>query len=141
MRKLRIIRTLVAISFIAVGIEHFRQPQLFLGIVPPYLPAPLALVYISGFFEALGGAGLLWSRTRRISGWGLIALLVAVYPANIHMLVNAVYLEGMARERWLLWLRMPLQFVFAAGVLIAAEIWRPRSLSSRHQRPLHHTSD
>lgn len=125
MRKQLMIRTLIAFSFVAVGVEHFRQPQLFVGIVPPYLPAPLALVYLSGLFEILGGAGLLWSRTRRFAGWGLIALLVAVYPANIHMLVNDVYLDGMARERWLLWVRMPLQFVFALGVLIASEIWQP----------------
>ena len=129
MRKQVVIRTFIALSFIAVGIEHFRQPQLFVGIVPPYLPAPLALVYLSGFFEVLGGAGLLWSRSRRWAGWGLIALLVAVYPANIHMLVNDVYLEGMARERWLLWVRMPLQLVFAAGVLIASEIWKPGQMS------------
>mgnify|MGYP001233216250 CR=1 FL=1 len=125
MQRQQILRVFVGLSFVAVGVEHFRQPNLFLGIVPPYLPAPLALVYISGLFEILGGFGLFWKRSRRIAGWGLIALLVAVYPANIHMLVNDVYLDGMARERWLLWLRMPLQFVFAAGVLIASEIWQP----------------
>jgi len=125
MRKQAVIRTFIALSFIAVGVEHFRQPQLFVGIVPPYLPAPLLLVYVSGVFEVLGGLGLFWARSRRWAGWGLIALLIAVYPANIHMLVNEVYLEGMVRERWLLWVRMPLQFVFAAGVLIASEIWKP----------------
>ncbi len=125
MKKQVIVRSLIALSFVAVGVEHFRQPQIFVGIVPPYLPAPLLLVYISGVFEVLGGLGLLWARSRRWAGWGLIGLLVAVYPANIHMLVNDIYLEGMARERWLLWVRMPLQFVFAAGVLIASEIWQP----------------
>ena len=134
MQKLTIFRWLIAGSFVAVGVEHFRQPQLFVGIVPPYLPSHLALVYISGVFEVLGGVGLLWSRSRRFAGWGLIALLIAVYPANIHMLVNDVYLEGMARERWLLWLRMPLQFFFAGGVLIAAEIWRPKRLFTSEVR-------
>jgi len=120
-----VLRWLVGLSFIAVGVEHFRNPNLFVGIVPSYLPSPLALVYLSGAFEVLGGAGLLVPRLRRLAGVGLLALLVAVYPANIHMLVNDVYLEGMAQERWLLWVRMPLQFVFAAGVLVASELWVP----------------
>ena len=123
--KAQFITILVGLSFIAVGVEHFRNPGLFVPIVPPFLPAPLELVYISGFFEVAGGLGLLWSRTRRLAGWGLLALLVAVYPANIYMLVADVYIDGMARERWLLWARMPLQFVIAAGVLVAADIWRP----------------
>ena len=123
--KAQFITLLVGLSFIAVGVEHFRNPGLFVPIVPPFLPAPLELVYISGFFEVAGGVGLLWSRSRRLAGWGLLALLVAVYPANIYMLVADVYIDGMARERWLLWARMPLQFVIAAGVLVAADIWRP----------------
>jgi len=80
-------------------------------------------VYISGFFEILGGIGLLLKFSRRAAAWGLICLLIAVYPANIHMLVNEVYLEGMRQEKWLLWIRMPLQFVMAAGVLWTANIW------------------
>ena len=105
------------------GFANCRAPQ---SIVPPALPWPLALVYVSGFFEVLGGIGLLSGRTRRPAAWGLLALLVAVYPANIHMLVNEVYLEGMPRERWLLWARMPLQFVFAAWVAWVAGIWPAR---------------
>ena len=61
-----------------------------------------------------------------MAGWGLLALLIAVYPANIHMLVNEVYIGGMPQEPWLLWLRMPLQFVMAALVAWVAGIW-PRS--------------
>ena len=133
-----VLRWLVGISFIAVGIEHFRNPDLFVGIVPGYLPAPLALVYLSGAFEVLGGVGLFFARSRRFAGMGLLALLVAVYPANIHMLVNDVYLEGMAKERWILWVRMPLQFVFAAGVLVASELWVPArfkaSEADKHQQ-------
>ena len=85
-------RWFLAASFVAVGVGHFTNPAPFVSIVPPYLPEPLALVYISGFFEILGGIGLLIPQTRRAAGWGLLALLVAVYPANIHMLVNEVYL-------------------------------------------------
>ena len=85
---------LCAASYIIVGVGHFTDPDPFVSIVPPYLPAPLLLVHISGFFEVLGGLGLLIPNTRRAAGWGILALLVAVYPANIHMLVNEVYLEA-----------------------------------------------
>ena len=128
-------RWFLAASFVAVGVGHFTNPAPFVSIVPPYLPEPLALVYISGFFEILGGIGLLIPQTRRAAGWGLLALLVAVYPANIHMLVNEVYLDGMPRERWLLWLRMPLQFLMAGGVLWASGLWRPKE-RSRPQKTL-----
>ena len=125
-KTLVIFRWLLALSFVAVGVENFRNPGLFVAIVPPYLPEPLALVYVSGIFEILGGLGLVVPQTRRAAGWGLLALLVAVYPANIHMLANDVYLDGMPQERWILWVRMPFQFVFAFGVLIASELWLPK---------------
>jgi uncharacterized membrane protein len=86
----------------------------------------LELVYISGFFEIAGGLGLLAPQTRRPAAWGLLALLVAVFPANIHMLVNEVYLPDMPREPWLLWARMPLQFVMAAMVAASGGLW-PRA--------------
>ena len=115
-----------AASYIGVGISHFTDPDTFVAIVPPALPEPLLLVHISGFFEILGGVGLLIPRTRRAAAWGILALLVAVYPANIHMLVNDVYLPDMPQERWLLWVRMPLQFVFAGWVAWVGGIW-PKS--------------
>ncbi len=118
-------RGVVGLSFAAVGTMHFVDPGPFVAIVPPALPAPEARVYISGFFEIAGGLGLLVDRTRRMAAWGLLGLLLAVYPANLHMLVNEVYLEGMPHERWLLWARMPMQLVFAAGVLWAGGIWPP----------------
>ena len=121
-----IFRVPFALSFIVVGVLHFTNPAPFLTIMPKYLPWHLELVYLSGFFEVLGGAGLLISSTRRLAAWGLIALLIAVYPANINMLVNDVYLDDMPRDRWLLWARMPLQFVMAIGVLWSGEIW-PKS--------------
>ena len=124
---LRTVRTwtryLVGGSFAVVGCLHFLNPDPFVSIVPSYLPWPLALVYVSGFFEILGGLGLLSARTRSVAAWGLLALLAAVYPANIYMLQNEIYLEGMPQEKWLLWARMPFQFVFALGVLWAGELW------------------
>jgi len=106
---------------------HFATPEPFVLIVPPYLPAPELLVAVSGVFEILGGVGLLIPRVRVAAGWGLLALLVAVYPANIHMLLNEVYLPDMPQEKWLLWARMPVQLVFAAAVAFGAGIWpRPK---------------
>jgi uncharacterized membrane protein len=109
-----------------VGVLHFVDPAPFLAIIPPALPWHLELIYVSGFFEVLGGLGLLWPPTRRAAGWGLLALLLAVFPANIHMLINEVYLPGMPQEEWILWARMPFQIVFALSVSWTAGIW-PKS--------------
>ncbi len=77
-------------------------------IVPPALPWPRALVLVSGVFELLGAAGLLWPRTRRRAGWGLIALTIAVTPANVTMLMQH---QAFDIPLWLLVLRLPLQLV------------------------------
>ncbi len=109
---------LVAVLFVAVGVRHFTHPDFFIAIVPPYLPAPAALVYVSGFFEILGGIGVLVPATRKWAGYGLLALLVAVYPANIHMALNPDQFPDMTPTA--LWVRMPFQFVFAALVWFGA---------------------
>ena len=106
---------------------HFTSPGLFVRIMPAWLPAHLELVYVSGAFEILGGLGLIVSKTRRYAAWGLIALLIAVFPANINMAVNEIYLEGMAQEPWLLWARLPMQLVFAVGVAWAGGLWPRRA--------------
>ncbi|MEO8623421.1 MAG: DoxX family protein [bacterium] len=80
---------LIALLFAVSGALHFVKSEYYVRIMPPWLPAPLALVLISGVFEILGGAGLLLPATRVIAGWGLIALLTAVFPANVQMLLNA----------------------------------------------------
>ena len=79
---------LLAIFFAAAGINHFAHPALSARIVPPWLPARALLVQISGVFEILGGIGMLLPKTRRFSGVGLIALLVAVFPANLQMALH-----------------------------------------------------
>ncbi len=109
---------LVAVLFVAVGVRHFTHPDFFIAIVPPYLPAPAALVYVSGFFEIVGGIGVLVPATRKWAGYGLLALLVAVYPANIHMALNPDQFPDMTPTA--LWVRMPFQFVFAALVWFGA---------------------
>ncbi|MEM7434828.1 MAG: DoxX family protein [Myxococcota bacterium] len=103
----------LALAMIAIGLLHFIRPKPFIRIVPKYLPAPRTLVYISGFFEIAGGVGLLIPSLRVAAAWGLIALYLAVYPANIYMLTHNVSLSPKKPiPRWMLWARLPLQFVF-----------------------------
>ncbi len=105
----------LALAMIAIGILHFVQPKPFVRIVPKFLPAPLALVYISGFFEIAGCVGLLIPATRVAAAWGLIALYIAVFPANIYMLTHNISLNPKKPiPRWALWARLPFQFVFIA---------------------------
>ena len=112
----RISVALLSLLFIAAGFNHFVSPGMYLKIMPEYLPWPLALVYVSGFFEVLGGVGLAVPRLRRAAGWGLIALLVAVFPANVDMLMHAEQFPAI--PVWALLARLPLQ-----GVLIAWVWW------------------
>ena len=128
-----IFRVPFALSFVVVGVLHFINPSPFVSIMPKYLPWHLELVYLSGVFEILGGFGLIIPMTRRYAAWGLIALLIAVYPANVNMLVNDIYLDDMPHERWLLWARMPLQFLMGLGVLWSGDIW-PK-LNEDHDLP------
>ena len=105
----------LAVTMVAIGVLHYVRPKPFVRIVPKYLPAPRALVYISGFFEILGGLGLLFPSTRSLAAWGLIALYVAVFPANVYMLTDNVSLDPKKPiPRWALWLRLPFQLVFIA---------------------------
>jgi uncharacterized membrane protein len=111
----RAIRLIFAVSMLAVGSLHFVAPAGFVRIVPAFLPAPLALVYISGFFEVLGGAGLLVARVHRWAGLGLVALYVAVFPANINMAVHGIQPFGGQLPASVMWLRLPFQALFLAG--------------------------
>lgn len=99
----------VSAFFSFAGITHFTNTAFFLAIVPPYLPAHLELVYTSGVFEVMGGVGVLLPAWRKAAGYGLIALLVAVYPANIHMALNPDLFPDMTATA--LYVRLPLQFV------------------------------
>src|SRR5262245_18089338 len=79
---------LFAAVFIFAGFRHFYNPDFYLRIMPPYLPWPSALHLTAGFFEVALGVMLLIPRFERLAAWGLIALLLAVFPANIHVAVN-----------------------------------------------------
>ena len=101
----------IAALFVVAGVLHFAIPRSYESIVPPYLPARRFLVYLSGACELAGGVGLLVPRTRRAAALGLIALLAAVFPANVQMLAAAVAAGKLQWQVALLWLRLPLQFV------------------------------
>lgn len=87
-RAKRLTRWLFAALFTVAGILHFLVPSFYLRIMPPALPFKLALVYISGAAEIILGGLLLVPPFSRMAAWGLIALLIAIYPANIHMALN-----------------------------------------------------
>lgn len=127
---------LLVLLFIAAGVNHFVSPGVYLKIMPGYLPWPLALVYVSGFFEVLGGVGLAMPRVRRTAGWGLIALLIAVFPANVDMVVNADQFPNI--PYWALVARLPLQGVIIAWVWWAAV--RDVGASRRHSSREDHQS-
>jgi len=117
MERARIVtRWLIAIGMVAQGINHFVSPAVFVAIMPPYIPAHLFMVYASGVFEILGGIGLLVPRTRRVAGWGLLALLVAIFPANVHMAMHELPFGDQPAPAVALWLRLPFQGVFMALV-------------------------
>ncbi len=100
----------MSLFYILVGFNHFQQPEWYAQIVPPPLPCKLELVYLSGFFEVLFGILILFKKFRFIIGWSLIALLVAVYPANIYLALT----NGLAMQTTPLiaWGRLPFQFLF-----------------------------
>ena len=100
----------LAVFFIYFGIDHFVNVEFYLSIMPPAFPMHLEAVYISGLFEILGGFCVLIPSLRRIAGFGLIALLISVYPANIYMAITPEAFPEISIE--LLYFRLPLQFLF-----------------------------
>jgi uncharacterized membrane protein len=99
--------------FVGAGVLHFTNPQWYERIVPPALPAKEALVAISGVAEIAGGVGLCIPATRRAAAYGLIALLIAVFPANVYMAIDPERFAKIAPP-WALAARLPLQFVVIA---------------------------
>lgn len=116
-RARRVLRLLLASFMVAIGIAHLVSPSGFASIVPRFMPAPVLLVLVSGFFEIAGGVGLLVTRTRRLASFGLVALYIAVFPANLNMALTGAAPAGVHVSPVLLWLRLPLQVVFIAWAL------------------------
>ncbi len=106
------LRWLAAIGFLLAGAKHFYRAEFYRQIVPPMFPSPAALIAIRGVVEIIGGVGLLIPRLRRAAGWGLIALLIAVFPANIYMAISPRFAEQLHFQPWVLWLRLPMQVLF-----------------------------
>lgn len=109
----------LALFFVLAGTLHFIRTEFYLKIMPPYLPWHLELVYLSGFFEIALGLLLLVPRLSRLAAWGIIALLIAVFPANIYLYQHQ---EIMPAPPLLHLLRLPLQAVF-----ILWAFWHTRS--------------
>ena len=118
----------IAALFIVAGALHFLAPKPYLAIMPPFLPFPLFLVYLSGLVEILGGAGVLLPYFRRVAGIAIIALLAAVFPANIQMLLGAIHSHANATAQILLWLRLPIQ------PLLMLWVWRATQTSHHATR-------
>lgn len=121
-RVRRILRVLVAIGMVSVGVLHFTDPEPFVRIVPAFLPAKLELVWLSGAAEILLGVGLLPKLTRRWASLGLVALFVAVFPANINMAINEVQLNPESpMPVWAMWARLPFQLLFIVAALFVGK--------------------
>ena len=99
-------------AYIYVGIRHFIDPDFFLAIMPDYLPLHLEAVYLSGVFEILLGGMLLFKKSRKIAGWGLIMLLLAVFPANIYLAQNEAAQQAIDISQTAAIVRLPFQALF-----------------------------
>jgi uncharacterized membrane protein len=107
----------MGLAFLFTGTWHFTTPQVFDLMMPPYLPFPRRLIFVTGFFEILGGVGIIVPRTRRLAGLCLALLLICVVPANIHVAMNRIHLPGTPHEAWYNWARVALQAVFVLWAL------------------------
>ena len=114
------LRLLVGPFFVIAGSLHFIKPRPYRAIMPPWVPAPDAMVALSGAAEIAGGAGMFTVATRRVAGWWLAATLVGIFPANLHMALHPERYPMVPGGRRLLWARLPLQAVLIAWVLDAA---------------------
>jgi uncharacterized membrane protein len=116
---MRLPRFLCGPTFIFAGVMHFVIPKTYKRIVPPYLPAPDLVVYASGVAEAAGGLGLMIPSKRRRAGWLLIATMLAVFPANLHMALNPEDFQEVPGGAAALWARLPFQIVFIRWIRAA----------------------
>ena len=112
----KVFLAIAAVFYIVAGTLHFVIPDQYMRIMPPYILWHLAMVYISGAAEIAGGAGLLIPPLRRAAAWGLVALLIAVFPANVYMAQSAPVFS------WILWARLPLQPVLIWWVLACTQV-------------------
>ena len=113
------LRIVFALFFVGAGVNHFLKTGFYLRMMPPYVPMHLAMVQISGIAEVVLGLLLLVPQTTAMAAWGLIALLIAVFPANLQMALHPETFPEFSPRA--LWLRLPLQ-----AVMIAWAFWHTR---------------
>jgi uncharacterized membrane protein len=121
------LRILLVVAMVGIGVAHFARPGLFVSMVPSYLPAPLTLVLVSGFFEVLGAVGLLVPRVRRAASYGLVLLYLAVFPANLNMALHPELFPDLPVAA--LWGRLPFQVLFIVWALWAGREDPARNLA------------
>ena len=109
-----VLRVILAVCMVVAGVLHFAAPVPFIKIVPDLLPYPRAIVYISGVIEIGLGLALLMPPISHWAAWGLAALFIAVYPANINMAGNGIEISGVPNTWWFQAIRLPFQFVLLA---------------------------
>jgi uncharacterized membrane protein len=138
---MRIVRTILkfvlALLFIVAGVNHFVDEPFYMKIMPDYIPLALhrPAVIVSGIAEIVLGALLVIPRTRRLAAWGLIALLIAVFPANIYVYQHQELFPGVSPTAHLI--RLPLQAVMIAWAWWYTRPDRPRATSAAEQSPGH----
>ena len=112
-----ILALVYGIPFILVGIEHFREPQKFVDIVPKYMPFALFLVYLTGIIEIVGGLGIIYPETREITGRLMVLILIAIYPANFNMWINDIPYNGTRLTTQGHLVRLSVQFLLIISAL------------------------
>ncbi|MBC7875110.1 MAG: DoxX family protein [Ferruginibacter sp.] len=111
-RREKILLYSMAVFYVIAGIYHFVNPLFYKKIMPPWLPGHYTLIYASGVIEIVLGLLLVPEKTRVLAAWGIIALLIAVFPANLQMMLN--YREQHHPYLWVAILRLPLQLLLIA---------------------------
>ena len=107
-------RAFTGIAFIVAGALHFTHRRTYEAMMPDYVPRHRECVLVSGVAEIAGGAAILVPHTRPLARWWMLALLAAVFPANVHMALNPERYRGI--PPWALWVRLPFQAAFARAV-------------------------
>ena len=112
-----VLALIYGVPFILIGIEHFREPQKFVDIVPKYLPFALFLVYLTGLIEIIGGLGIIYPETRELTGRLMVLFLLAIYPANFNMWINDIPYNGTRLTTQGHLVRLSVQILLIIGAL------------------------